>query len=158
MKMIKRLAFLLLILVLLANDTLAQNPKPDVCTVGLVDYSGKNIEEQIVLPVKRLGTFETVVGEEERTVRSFRIPGTKLFAVASVFYTDESMRLEDNFYSISLELTISRRAKRDPLNSLYYAEAEAMSVTPNVARVSTLIKIRGRPTMIVMECRREAAR
>lgn len=156
--MMKRLAFLLPTLILFASNAWAQSPKPDVCAVGLVDYSGKNIEEQIVLPVKKLGTFETVVGEEESTVRSFRIPGTKLFAIATVFYTDESMRLEDNFYSIPLELTISRRAKRDPFNSLYYAEAEAMSVTPNVARVSTLFKIRGRPTMIVMECRRDAAR
>jgi len=152
----KRIALLCLILISSANGILAQNPKPDVCVLGLMDYSAKNPEDQDVVPVRRFGTFETVRGEEERTTRAFRIPGTRLFAVASVFYTDESMRLEDNYYSISLQLSISRTSKHEPFKSLHYAEAEAMSTTPNAARVFSLFKVKGRPKMVVMECRREA--
>jgi hypothetical protein len=113
-------------------------------------------EEQEFRLIHRLGTVEPIVGEEKRTTRTFRIPGTKLFVVATVFFTDESLYVQGQYDSISLQVSISTRSKFDPVNSLHYAEAEAMYSKSYAARVYTLFKIRGRPKLIMMECRREA--
>ena len=120
-------------------------------------YQGKSKkpEEQEFVLVRPLGTFEPVVGEEERTTRAFRIPSTKLFAVASVFYTDESLYLEGQYDSVSLQVSVSTGTKLDPVNSLHSAEAEVMYSKSYAARVYTPFKIKGRPKLIVMECRRE---
>jgi hypothetical protein len=93
--------------------------------------------------VRRLGTFEPVVGEEERTTRAFRIPSTKLFAVASVFYTDESLYVEGRYDSISLQISVSTGTKLDPVNSLHNAEAEVMYSKSYAARVYTRSRSRG---------------
>jgi hypothetical protein len=153
----KRITILFLLFISSANGILAQNSGSDVCFVGLMAYSGKSKkpEEQEFVLVRRLGTFEPVVGEEERTTRAFPIPGSKLFAVASVFYTDESLYVEGHYDSISLQVSISTRTKFDPINSLHNAEAEVMYSKPYAARVYTPFKINGRPKLIVLECRRE---
>jgi hypothetical protein len=90
------------------------------------------------------------------STRGRPIPGTRLYAVASVFYTDESMRVAEHYDSISPQLSISGRARHDPLKSLHNAEAEVMYTTPYAARVYTPFKVRGRPKLLVLECRREA--
>ena len=94
----------------------AQNPNYDRCDVG-VTTTGKQ-------ETRSLGAFETVIGEEERTTQAFALPGTKLFVVASVFYTDESMASQQGSDSVSLELTLSRNRQRNTLKSLDFADAE----------------------------------
>jgi hypothetical protein len=152
----KRMASLCLLLICAAGGVYAQSAGPDVCSVGVMDYSAKKPEEQEFVLSRWLGKFEPVVGEEERTTHAYRIPGTRLFAVASVFYTDESMQVAEMHDSISLQVSVSRKAKHDPINSLNTAEAEVMYGAPYVARVYTPLRVRGRPKLIVMECRREA--
>ena len=131
-----------------ACPVLAQNS--DRCEVALADVQSQKSAE--------LGTFTTVIAEEELTTRAFRLPGTKLHVVASVFYTDESMASEHGADSVSLELTLSRGRKRDMLRSLSWAEAEMPLNGFDVGRVSLMVRVSGRLKMIVMECRKDVRR
>lgn len=79
----------------------------DRCKVWLLDITGSTQAQIATLPVKELGTFDTVIAEEERTVRTYRLPQSKLFIVASVWHTDESMASEKGRDSISLQLLVS---------------------------------------------------
>ncbi len=131
-------------LLTMPSAILAQNPNYDRCEVAIDTTNHKG---------RSLGSFETVMGEEELTVKAFALPGTKLFIVASVFYTDESMASDNNSDSMSLVLTLSRNRRRDVLQSLNFAEAE-LPAAVEVGRVSFLIKSPRGPQLVVMECRR----
>ena len=150
----------LALLMCCATAVLAQDTKySDRCTVVVADMTGiRTAEVEKEFPPKpkskELGTFDTVIGEEELTTKSFRLPKTKIYVVASVFYTDESMAGGGSQDSVSLELTISPRPKRDVLAGLQTAEAEVLLKNFEVARVSTIYKMAGRSFYIVMECRK----
>ena len=133
----------------------------DRCTVGVANVTGikiSDLENDTApnLKMKELGTFDTVIYEEELTTKSFRLPQTNLFVVASVWYTDESMAGENSQDSVSLQLTISPAPKRDILSGLQFAEAEVLSKHFEVARVTTIYKMRRRSFYIVMECRKHS--
>jgi hypothetical protein len=148
------------LLIFCAGDILAQGIRyADRCTVGVTDVTAikpSDLEGDSApkLKSKELGTFDTVISEEELTTKSFRLPKTKLYVVASVWYTDESMAGEDSQDSVSLQLTISPTPKRDVLSGLQFAEAEVLSKNFEVARVTTIYKLRRRSFYIVMECRK----
>ena len=146
----KQLYFACLILLVCACPTSAQSGNSDRCVVALADVkTGKSTG---------LGTFTTVIAEEELTMRAFRLPGTKLYVVASVFYTDESMASERGADSVSLELTLSRGRKRDVRRSLNWAEAEMPLNGFDVGRVSIIVRVNGHPKMVLMECRKDVRR
>jgi len=155
-----RIIFPLLLFVFYVCPVVAQQVKySDRCTVGVVDLTGirsvdRDNESAPKPKTKELGSFDTVIGEEELTTRSFRLPQTKLYVVASVWYTDESMAGEDSQDSVSLQLTISTAPKRDVLASLQFAEAEVLVKNFDVARVSTTYKTPRRSFYIIMECRK----
>jgi hypothetical protein len=131
----------------------------DRCTVGVADVTGIKTSDREndtapKLKFKELGTFDTIIYEEELTTKSFRLPNTKLYVVASVWYTDESMAGENSQDSVSLQLTISPTPKRDILSGLQFAEAEVLSKNFEVARITTIYKLRRRSFYFVMECRK----
>jgi len=134
-----------LCLLIAASPVAAQNPNFNRCEIVTAEVHGSRLHA--------LGKFDTLIGEEERTVRSFRLPRTKLFVVASVFYTDESMASDKGSDSTSLELTLSRVPRRRVLQSISLADAE-FPIDVSVGRVSLLTKASGKPQLIVMECRR----
>ena len=136
---------LLLFLLIAAVPVAAQHKNSDSCEIVVTEVRGSRTHA--------VGTFDTVIAEEERTVRAFRLPGTKLFVVASVFYTDESMASDQGSSSTSLELTLSRTPHRRILRSISFADAE-FPTQAQVGRVSLLTRITGKPQLIVMECRR----
>ena len=149
-----------LLLIFCACGVSAQETRySDRCTVGVVDITGtkaaslKN-DPPPNLKTKELGTFDTVIYEEELTTKSFRLPKTRLYVVASVWYTDESLAGENSQDSVSLQLTISPTPKRDVLAGLQFAEAEVLSKDFDVARVTTLYKTQRASFFIVMECRK----
>lgn len=118
--------------------------------------TGKKADDADKAKGKELGTFDTVVGEEELTTKAYPLPKTNLFVVASVWYTDESMRSEKGSDSISLELMVSPTQKRDVLGSLTFSDAEMPLNGFDVGRVTTMFK-HGRQTfMLIMECRKPA--
>ncbi|HEU0143369.1 MAG TPA: hypothetical protein VFQ47_01170 [Nitrososphaera sp.] len=154
--------FILVVTLLLScsGDALAQETRyADRCAVGVADVTGIktfDLESDTApkLTFKEMGTFDTVIYEEELTTKSFRLPNTKLYVVASVWYTDESMAGKNSQDSVSLQLTISPTPKRDILSGLQFAEAEVLSKNFEVARVTTIYKLRRRSFYIVMECRK----
>ncbi|MEN3330457.1 MAG: hypothetical protein V7638_5264 [Acidobacteriota bacterium] len=139
-----------MVLVVCAYPTLAQSGNSDRCELALTDVkSGKSTE---------LGTFATVIAEEELTTRVFRLPGTKLYVFAGVFYTDGSMASASGADSISLELSLSRGQKRDVLRSLRSVGAEMPLNGFDVGRVSLIVRVNGHPKMVLMECRKDVRR
>jgi len=148
------------LLLFCAGDLLAQEIRyADRCTVGVADITSlktSDLENDTApnLKIKELGSFDTVIYEEELTTKSFWLPNTKIYVVASVWYTDESMAGGNSQDSISLQLTISPLPKRDILSGLQFAEAEVLSKNFEVARVTTIYKLRRRSFYIVMECRK----
>ncbi len=146
----KQFSLICFVILLCACSMLAQSGNSDRCEVGVVNVSTSK--------VTMLGTFTTVIAEEEATTRAFLLPGTKLYIVASVFYTDESMASEKSSSSVSLELAVSRGRKRDVLQSISWAEAEMPLNTFDVGRVTMLVKLSRRPQLVVMECRKNVRR
>jgi hypothetical protein len=151
MKKFLPLAFLSLSL---CSSGFAQTVYSDRCDVAALDISGKKPEEFDKLQGEHLGAFDTIIGEEELTVRIYRLPRTKLFVIASVFYTDESMASEKGYDSVSMQLAISTKPKRDVLNSLTFSDAEMPLEGFDVGRVTTKVKSARQAFMILMECRR----
>jgi hypothetical protein len=144
-----KLLFLIIAILTCPCAMFAQNPNYDRCDVRVTAIGRRE--------TRSLGAFDTVIGEEERTVKAFALPGTKLFVVASVFYTDESMGSQQGSDSVSLELTLSRNRQRNVLRSLSFADAE-MPSTVDVGRVTMLIKVNHKRQFIIMECRRHSRR
>jgi hypothetical protein len=133
-----------------ACPALAQSGNSDRCEVARADVKTQKSTG--------LGAFDTVMAEEELTTRAFRLPGAKLYVVASVFYTDESMASEHGSDSVSLELTLSRGRKRDVPRSLNWAEAEMPLNGFDVGRVSMIVRVSGLPKVVMMECRKGVRR
>jgi hypothetical protein len=138
--------YLLSLIVLCAPSVFAQSGNSDRCEVVIVDMKSK----KGVL----LGTFKTTIAEEELTTKSFPLPGTKLFIVASVFYTDESLSSSQGADSVSLELALSHSKKRNVLTSLSWAEAEMPLNGFDVGRVTMKVTAPGRRSLVIMECRK----
>ena len=135
------------LIVLSASVAPAQARNSDRCEVAL---AATNPKDNVLL-----GKFTTVLAEEELTTKAFRLPGTRLFIVASVFYTDESMASEKGSDSVMLELALSTGQKRDVLHSLSWAEAEMQLHDFEVGRVEMLVKSGARPRLVIMECRKD---
>ena len=137
----------------------AQNGNSDRCVVSTLELTGKKkLDELRDAPEKQLGTFETVIAEEELTTRVYRLPKTKLFVIASVWYTDESIASKNGAESVSLELLISKSRRRNPLNARHFADSEVPYKGFEVARVTTMAKSAGKTFFVVMECRNQKRR
>jgi hypothetical protein len=155
----KKLLPLACLSLLLCGSSFAQRVyNSDRCEVAAAEITGKKSEDEFkkLKPIQ-LGAFDTIIGEEELTTRVYRLPRTKLFVIASIFYTDESMASDRGNDSISMSLAISTKPKRDVLNSLSYSDAEAPEEGFDVGRVTTMYKAGRRVFMIVMECRKPSA-
>jgi len=121
----------------------------DQCEVSWAERGSKRVQT--------LGKFKTDVGEEQSTTRIYRIPKTKFFLAANVFYTDESLaspgvNFED---SISLQLIVSKTRKLRPKDNLVNVEAEQpYHGTFTVGRVTLRTTLSRRFYGFVMECNR----
>jgi len=146
----RQLYFACLILLVCACPSVAQSGNSDRCEVALVDPKAAKTTV--------LGTFTTVIAEEELTTRAFRLPGHKLYVVASVFYTDESMASKRGADSVTLEIALSTGRKRDVLRSLSWATAEMPLNGFDVGRVSMMITLKGRAKVVLMQCREDVRR
>ncbi len=94
--------------------------------------------------------FYTKIGEEEVTTKSYRFPGSKLFILARVFYTDESMPAESMLVGVGL----SEKEQTDELWLENMAVAEvAYNEQTNVVRAKQRLKVGGRLYLVGVECR-----
>ena len=150
-----RWSVVLLIGILWPSIAMPQSANSDHCEVQLLDITSRKIQKLENVPAKSLGNFDTVMAEEEATTRVFRLPKTSLFLIASVWYTDESMASDKGADSVSLELMVSKKPKRDFSVALYFADSETPVNGFDVGRVAALFKSMGRTMYVVMQCRRK---
>lgn len=132
-----------------------QSGNSDRCVVTAIGGTNRQIDADDIEKYSTvLGEFDTEIGEEVNTTRIFPLPKTRLFVIANVEYTDESLASEKGVESISLELSVSTKRKRDPLTSLAYALAEMPLGDFDVGRVITTTKSGQRKFGLIMECRK----
>ena len=98
--------------------------------------------------------FQTIIGEEQPTTKTYKFPGANLFITATVYYTDESMASSQGNDSMTLGIEVSRRAARDALVGENNAMAE---VTDNDAtdtvRAKKYVRVNRRLYLVGIECR-----
>lgn len=141
-----------------AGITFSQSSNSDRCEVIAIDVTGKKQSEWDRLEGRRLGVFETTMAEEELTTRTYPLPKTKLFVVASVWYTDESMASKRGADSISMQLFVATKPKRDLQNALVYSDAEMPLNGFDVGRVTAMAKTVRRTFILMMECKEHVRR
>ena len=73
-----RLAISAAVLFLFAGLSLAQTAVSDRCHVYVANVTGTKSSEARFSNPKELGAFDTVVGEEELTTKTYRLPNTSL--------------------------------------------------------------------------------
>lgn len=152
-----RLSVVVFIVAMLIGVANAQTRESDSCVVDSVDLITKR---EI-----RLGTFNTKVGKDLSTIEPYRIRGTKLFLVARVLYTDESMDNDESTggdaESISMQLWIanSRNAtaarQSRPPNAQGFAEAQQAVITFDIGRVTLIGRVGQTKRAFLMKCSRE---
>src|SRR6266576_6173766 len=96
--------------------------------------------------------FVPTIGEEELTNKRIRLPGTRLWLLASVFPTDESMHSARGADSIKLGLAISRRASTNAFNVDDNAIAETTFAALDTLRVERAAYLTRRPMLARLEC------
>lgn len=158
----RRLSLIALMITLSSGAALAQS-KADACHVYVVDLKAAEKAYASLSPnaspeaqakalssvMKILGEFQTVVGEEELTTKSYPFPESKLVITASVFYTDESMPAE----SMMLGLVVSDKALKDALSAPNNAVAEVnYDQHTKIVRVRKYLDVMGRSYLIGLQC------
>jgi hypothetical protein len=163
---IRRFSFVLLIIALVSSAALAQS-SGDSCHVYFVDVSAaekaykslpSNATQEaqakaLSSVMKILGEFQTVVGEEELTTKSYPFPDSKLMITASVFYTDESMPAD----SMMLGLVVSDKALKDALSAPNNAVAEInYNENMKIVRVRKYLEVSGHNYLVGLQCNHQA--
>jgi hypothetical protein len=162
----KALGLVALIIAVLSSAALAQS-NADSCHVYFVDVSAaekaykslpSNATQEaqakaLSSVMKILGEFQTVVGEEELTTKSYPFPDSKLVITASVFYTDESMPAE----SMMLGLVVSDKALKDALSAPNNAVAEVnYNENTKIVRVRKYVEVNGHNYLVGLQCNSKA--
>lgn len=149
----KKLFLTLLLYLMGSSAVFAQGFTKFDCSVVTLNLDSPNSEAITKQSAKEIGSFKVDgVGEEERISRYFRLPRTKWFVVASLYGTDESMASKSSLVSFDMELSLSKRRKREIFSSPAYASAETPFNTFDVARVSMMVMAGGHRHLVVMEC------
>jgi hypothetical protein len=134
----------------------------DVCHVFVVDsalaerYYDASKEEQARL-AKAAQTvfpeFRPNVGEEELTTKTYRFPRSKLIIIASVFYTDESLRSVKSANSIMVGIVVSPKRRREALSAANNAVAEATYTgEPITVKAKQFVRVNNRLYAVGIEC------
>jgi hypothetical protein len=101
--------------------------------------------------------FETVLGEEELTTKTYRFPRSRLYITASVFYTDESMGSHNSVDSMLLSVAVAPRKYESAFDAENNAMAELTDVHVDTVRVKKQLRVGGRLYFVGMECSRKPA-
>ncbi len=142
--------------------------KGDVCHVYLVDVDKatraiENSDEKLEAESQTIfPTFVTEIGEEVETTKTYLFPKSKLFIVAQVFYTDESLysknTAKDSKYtgtdeSIILTIAVSRKKNPKELSETTNSLTEATyDQNTNKLRAKQFITVNGKKYLVGLEC------
>jgi hypothetical protein len=149
----KKLILTSIIVLICASVGFAQGFTKFDCSVAVSYFDSPNPDVMKKQPLKEIGRFKVDgVGEEERINKYFRLPKTKWFVVASLYGTDESMASKSGQESFFMELSLSRKRKRNIFTSPAFAASETPFSTFDVGRLSMIIRTGGHRQWIIMEC------
>lgn len=148
------------LIVLFAVAMAPAQTRKDVCHVYVVnvDVARKAAAEGDVKAMAAAQTsfpeFNPVMGEEELTTKTFRLPGSNHIITASVYYTDESMASASGSDSMVVAIVAAPEAQKDALS----AENNAVSEVTDNAQLDTVrakkfLKVNGQLYLVGMECR-----
>ena len=123
----------LMILVVVSGTAFSQGNDPVRCAITVYQLNREE-DGHLIKSVE----FIPKMGEEELTNRTLRLPGSRLFVIASVFPTDESMASAQGPDSIRLGLAVSRKKLPQAFDASNNAIAEATLYEAfDTARVET---------------------
>lgn len=104
----------------------------------------------------RFDAFEPELGEEELTTKHYEMPNGKYHITASVFYTDENLRLpaeELPMESVMIGIVVSDQRHEDAFSIAGNAASEtAYSKLSIAARVKQRVALAGLEYLVGMEC------
>jgi hypothetical protein len=143
---IKPFVLSLLFLLLPAVATVGQETGPVRCVISIYRLRGEHWK--LIKSVE----FVPTMSEEELTNKSFRLPGSKLRLVASVFPTDESMHSANGADSLKLGLGVSRKLGVNAFDIANNAVAEVTLSVLDTARVERTIYVGHRLMLTRLEC------
>ncbi len=86
------------------------------------------------------------------TNKTFKLPGGKLYVIASVFPTDESMASAHGADSVQLGIALASNKLAQAFAASHYAVAEVSFNTFDTARVQSAVRTGNRRLLLWMEC------
>ena len=116
------------------------------------------LEQEAIMNAAGMGKmfdeFQTKVGEEELTTKTYPFPKGKHVITASVFYTDESMGSTDHQDSMIIGISVAAKASDNALSAPDAAIAEvSYDEHTDAVRVKKNVVLDGRLYLVGLECR-----
>ena len=132
------------------------------CTVGAQKaVSNRPNEVSIDLNSRiKIGSFDVIVAKNADILKVYRLPGTNLFAIATVSYEDHILGSDTHPDFVNMRIFVSRQKRDDFLTAVAYAETQvpfrAFGPDPyDSSTVTAVLRLRGRSIMMVgLSCRR----
>jgi hypothetical protein len=142
------LATVVVTLMLIATAN-AQDVKKHYCLLGFGEFNNdgesKGSNDKFEVPIK----------EWERTTKSYKLPGTNLFVVASVTYSENNSLTRPGPESSILELQVSEKPERDHLKSLASAVVETKFDSEKTSFLQLFYRVKGQLFHIGFQCSRK---
>ncbi len=168
----KLTSFIATIFVFFIFSTLAfaqlTKPKGDVCHVYVLDVAKgkkalkKNDKKLMAEAEVDFPAFTTEIGEEVETTKTYPFPKSKVFIIAKVFYTDESIyskytgkesEFEGTDQSIMLTILVSSKENPVELSNGFNSIMESTyDENTNKVRTKMFIKVLQRKYLVGLEC------
>jgi hypothetical protein len=150
------ISFVILLNVFVFSQKQAEFPK-DECVISVREYrNAKSLDsKKSKASNKEIGKFIPNNSEGEVTQRRFRIPNSKLFAFANVYYDDNMLYDGYPHAAIAITLAVSRNRKLSPLSVISIGTVHAQY--EDFAQISVLVLARSRNKLfdVCMICRRK---
>jgi len=100
-----------------------------------------------------LGEFEANVGEEILTTKNYKIPETKYYVTASVYYTDEMMRSSGYSDSMNVAIVVARHRYTDAMTVMHNSTSQvSYNADTDKVQVKTKVRINQRVMIVGLEC------
>jgi hypothetical protein len=140
-----RATILAIVMILAATLGAAQDQSPIRCVITMYRSSGEKWR------LTKSVEFVPQLGEEELTNKRIRLPG-RMWLLASVFPTDESMYSAKGADSLKLGVSISKFSANSAFDIDNNAVAEATLATLDTLRVERTTHVNRKPMLARLEC------
>ena len=155
----RRILFLFLVLFI---DSGIAHAEIHRCTVS-AQKAWSNHPDELSVPIRPssapdIGSFDVTVAKGADISKVYRLPGTKLFVIASVSYGDHILGSEQHPDFVNMRIFVSPSGRADYLTAVSYAETQVpfKAFGPDdfdSSTVTAVLRLGGRSLMMVgMSC------